>query len=87
MCGQCVARHNPIDTFGGGHVGCFGQSQKEEAVLIEHKVRGEAHRLGTGQHKIVCPSCGPERRKKGERSLSIQIETYQRIDNTRFPSR
>ncbi len=75
MCGQCVARHNPIDTFRGGHVGCFGQSQKEEAVLIEHKVRGEAHRLGTGQHKIVCPSCGPERRKKGERSLSIQIET------------
>ncbi len=44
-------------------------------MLIERKVRGEAQRLGTGQHKVVCPSCGPERRKKGERSLSLQIES------------
>jgi twinkle protein len=48
--------------------------QPEAIVQIEHQVRGEAHRLGYGQHKIVCPACGPERRKKGERSLSLQID-------------
>ena len=41
---------------------------------IEHQVRGEANRLGYGQHKIECPSCGIDRKKRGQRTLSLRIE-------------
>lgn len=37
-------------------------------------IRGSALRLGNGQHKIVCPICSPNRKKKRERTLSIKVE-------------
>ncbi len=43
-------------------------------MQIEEQLRGEAHRLGTGQHKIVCPACGHGRKKKKDRTLSLKIE-------------
>jgi twinkle protein len=43
-------------------------------VGIEHQVRGEAIRLGYGQHKIECPSCGDDRKKRGQKTLSLRIE-------------
>ena len=41
---------------------------------IEHQVRGEAYRLGQGQYKIICPNCGPDRKKRKEKTLSLSIE-------------
>jgi twinkle protein len=26
-----------------------------------------------GQHKVVCPSCGPQRKKKGDKTLSVKV--------------
>jgi twinkle protein len=43
-------------------------------VQIEQQVRGEAYRLGIGQHKIKCPSCSSSRKKKNEKTLSLRIE-------------
>lgn len=43
-------------------------------MQIEEQLRGEANRLGAGQHKIVCPSCSQSRRKKTDRTLSLKIE-------------
>ncbi len=43
-------------------------------MQIEDQLRGEAHRLGTGQHKIICPACGHSRKKKKDRTLSLKIE-------------
>ena len=41
---------------------------------IEQEVRGEAYRLGEGQHKIKCPSCSHSRKKKNDKTLSLRIE-------------
>jgi twinkle protein len=41
--------------------------------MLEHQVRSEINRYGQGQHKIVCPSCNQERKKKGERTLSLMV--------------
>jgi twinkle protein len=43
-------------------------------VQIEQQVRGEAYRLGQGQHKIKCPSCSHSRKNKTDRTLSLRIE-------------
>ena len=43
-------------------------------MQIEQQVRGEAYRLGQGQHKIKCPSCSQGRKKKNDRTLSLRIE-------------
>jgi twinkle protein len=43
-------------------------------VQLEERLRGEAHRLGQGQHKIACPSCSANRKKKTDRTLSLRIE-------------
>ena len=43
-------------------------------MQIEQQVRGEAYRLGQGQHKIKCPSCSPSRKNKTDRTLSLKIE-------------
>jgi len=43
-------------------------------VEVEHQVRGEAYKLGQGQHKIICPSCSHSRKKKTEKTLSLRIE-------------
>jgi twinkle protein len=43
-------------------------------VQIEQQVRGEAYRLGQGQHKIKCPSCSQSRKNKTDRTLSLRIE-------------
>jgi twinkle protein len=43
-------------------------------VQIEQQVRGEAYRLGLGQHKIKCPSCSHSRKNKTDRTLSLRIE-------------
>ena len=37
-------------------------------------LRSEALRKGRGQFKIACPSCGPERKKKNDRTLSLNVE-------------
>lgn len=37
-------------------------------------IRGEALRMGEGQHKIVCPICSPQRKKKNERTLSLKVD-------------
>ena len=41
---------------------------------IEQEVRGEAYRLGEGQHKNQCPSCSHSRKKKNDKTLSLRIE-------------
>ena len=41
---------------------------------IEQEVRGEAYRLGQGQHKIKCPSCSHSRKNKKDKTLSLRIE-------------
>lgn len=33
-----------------------------------------AARLRHGQHRVACPNCGPQRKKKGDRSLSVKID-------------
>ena len=43
-------------------------------MQIEQQVRGEAYRLGQGQHKIKCPSCSPSRKNKTDKTLSLKIE-------------
>ena len=48
---------------------------------VEQKVRGEAYRLGNGQHKITCPSCGPSRKKKTDRTLSLRIDNEKILFN------
>jgi len=50
-------------------------------VEVEQKVRGEAYRLGLGQHKIICPSCGHSRKKKNDKTLSIRIENEKALFN------
>lgn len=50
-------------------------SEWRHAVQIEHQVRGEAYRLGLGQHKIKCPSCSSSRKNKNDKTLSLRIET------------
>ena len=37
-------------------------------------IRGEALRMGEGQHKIVCPLCSTNRKKKNDRTLSLRVE-------------
>ena len=37
-------------------------------------IRGEALRRGSGQHKIVCPFCSHQRKKRGQKTLSIKVE-------------
>lgn len=41
---------------------------------IEHLVRPVLHSMRPGQHRIVCPSCGQQRRKKTERTMSLKID-------------
>lgn len=48
---------------------------------VEQKVRGEAYRLGLGQHKIICPSCGHSRKKKNDKTLSLRIENEKALFN------
>jgi twinkle protein len=43
-------------------------------VQIEQQVRGEAYKLGQGQHKIKCPSCSHSRKNKTDKTLSLRIE-------------
>ena len=43
-------------------------------MQIEQQVRGEAYRLGQGQHKIKCPSCSHSRKNKTDKTLSLKIE-------------
>jgi len=37
-------------------------------------LRHEAIRLGMGQHKVSCPFCSSQRKKKGERTLSLKVQ-------------
>lgn len=43
-------------------------------MQLEERLRGEAYKLGQGQHKIACPSCSASRKKKTDRTLSLRIE-------------
>jgi len=43
-------------------------------VQVEQELRGQANRLGQGQYKISCPSCGHSRKKKNEKTLSFRID-------------
>tara|TARA_B100000035_G_scaffold306507_1_gene308635 strand:+ start:1069 stop:2853 length:1785 start_codon:yes stop_codon:yes gene_type:complete len=48
-------------------------------VQLEEELRGEAYKLGQGQHKISCPSCSHSRKKKNERTLSFKIDGDQAV--------
>ena len=39
-------------------------------MQTEHLIRGEALRKGEGQHKVVCPICSPQRKKKGAHTFT-----------------
>lgn len=41
---------------------------------IEQLVRPVVYRLRQGQHRIECPSCGQQRKKKGDKSLSVRVD-------------
>lgn len=41
---------------------------------IEQLVRPVAYRLRQGQHRVACPHCSQQRKKKGERTLSLKID-------------
>lgn len=41
---------------------------------IEESIKGLALQIGGGQHKTSCPVCGPKRKKKNQRTLSIIVE-------------
>ena len=41
---------------------------------IDTLIRGEALRMGEGQHKIICPLCSSDRKKKKDRTLSLKVE-------------
>lgn len=43
-------------------------------VSIEHLVRSVVGGLRQGQHRIACPNCGKQRKKKGDRSLSVKVD-------------
>lgn len=45
------------------------------------RLRDEVYRLGMGQHKIVCPECGPSRKKKTDRTLSINVREGSAVYN------
>lgn len=41
---------------------------------IEQLVRPVVYQLRQGQHRLVCPSCGRQRKKKSDKTLSVKIE-------------
>jgi twinkle protein len=41
---------------------------------IEQLIRQETAGLRAGQHRIACPVCNKDRKKKGERTLSVKID-------------
>ena len=43
--------------------------------MYEELIRVEAIRRGEGQHKIVCPICSKNRKKKHERTLSLRVSS------------
>lgn len=45
-----------------------------DRVGIEQLVRPVAFRLRQGQHRVACPHCSQQRKKKGERTLSLKID-------------
>lgn len=50
------------------------KSKCEGQVGIEQLVRPVAYRLRQGQHRVACPHCSQQRKKKGERTLSLKID-------------
>lgn len=42
--------------------------------MLKEQMRGVAVRLGQGQHKVVCPICSHNRKKKTDRTLSLKID-------------
>lgn len=48
-------------------------SKQEGRMHMDAVLRSEATRKGYGQHKVACPSCGHERKKKHERTLSLNV--------------
>jgi len=46
----------------------------EDKMQNDILIRGTALRMGEGQHKAVCPICSPNRKKKGERTLSLRVD-------------
>ena len=49
-------------------------AKSEDTMGIEHLVRPVVYSMRYGQHKVVCPSCGPQRKKKGEKTLSVKVD-------------
>ena len=43
-------------------------------MTIENSLISTAYKLGSGQHRVQCPSCSSLRKKKGMRDLSINVE-------------
>lgn len=44
-------------------------------MSIDESLRSNAIRLGVGQHKVSCPFCSQQRKKKGERTLSLRVQS------------
>jgi transposase-like protein len=51
-----------------------GMAKSEDTMGIEHLVRPVVYSMRYGQHKVVCPSCGPQRKKKGDKTLSVKVD-------------
>ena len=49
-------------------------AKSEDTMGIEHLVLPVVHSMRHGQHKVVCPSCGPQRKKKGDKTLSVKVD-------------
>jgi len=47
---------------------CVGENME-----LKSNIRAKALRLGSGQHKVNCPFCSPNRKKKDQKTLSLRV--------------
>ena len=48
---------------------CVGENME-----LKSNIRAKALRLGSGQHKVNCPFCSPNRKKKDQKTLSLRVD-------------
>ena len=46
----------------------------EENMDVNQDIKSSTNNLSHGQHKIVCPLCADTRKKKRDKSLSVNID-------------
>ena len=42
---------------------------------IKQNIRADALKLGNGQHKINCPFCSSQRKKRDQKTLSLKVDS------------